>query len=160
MATDTHEHAHSHHITPIGQLAKVFVFLTILMVATIAWAQFALAHPEGALGLNRAGFSYLNNIVAMGIAAVKAIAVIQIFMGVKFASNAIKTYAILGFVWFTLMFIMFTDYGTRHWEAVKGWSKESPLAMPRADLPYEQSIPSREEILNQPHTESSHESGH
>ena len=138
-----HDHAHSHHITPISQLIKTGLILAVLMVVTIAWAQVSyLILPQVWWS------SVVNNFVAMGIACIKAWLVIQVFMGVKFQSNLVKTYAILGFVWFTLMFSMFADYGTRRWEPVQGWTpNDDQMAMPRASEPFEPGMPPREKIV-------------
>jgi caa(3)-type oxidase subunit IV len=145
---DAHDHGtHGHHITPIIEYVKVFGILLIFMVLTIAWAIFALQYPKGWGPFNSAQFSMLNNFIAMGIAIIKAIFVINIFMGIKFASNLVKTYAILGFVWFTLMLTVFADYGTRRWEPVRGWTADAPQAMPRANEPYELGMPERSKIV-------------
>lgn len=141
-STTTHtDHGHAgHHITPVSKLFTTFMFLMALMIATIAWYYFAATLPNSPL------MSYVNNIIAITIAVIKAVTVIQIFMGVKYSSNLIKTYAILGFVWASLMTIMFIDYGSRRWEPVKGWTPESPLAMPRDHEPAELGMPPRSEI--------------
>lgn len=142
MSEHAHAHEHSHHITPLGKLVTTGLWLALLMATTIAWAFFA---PQ-VLG-NTPLSSVINNLVALGIACLKAWLVIQIFMGVKFQSNVVKTYAILGFVWVTLMFTMFADYGTRQWEPVQGWTPgDTQQAMPRADQPYEEAIPPRSKI--------------
>lgn len=140
------EHAHEqhHHITPFSTLFKTLLLLGVLMVITIAWAQIA---PTALKGVPPAVASLINNLVAMGIAFVKALMVIMIFMGVKFQSNVIKVYAALGFMWFTFMFIMFADYGTRHWEAVRGWTPGvKQMALPRADEPFEEGMPARKDL--------------
>lgn len=140
----SHAHEHSHHITPFSTLVKTLFLLAVLMAVTIAWAQIA---PTALQGVPPALASLINNLVAMGIAFVKAVAVIMIFMGVKYQSNVIKTYAALGFVWFLMMFIMFADYGTRHWEAVRGWTPEvKQMSLPRADEPFEQGMPARKDL--------------
>ncbi|MCC7101919.1 MAG: hypothetical protein IT206_02435 [Fimbriimonadaceae bacterium] len=139
-----HAHEHSHHITPISTLVKTLLLLGVLMVTTIAWAQIA---PSALKDVPPALASLINNLIAMGIAFIKAVAVIMIFMGVKYQSSIVKLYAALGFLWFTLMFIMFADYGTRHWEAVRGWTPGvKQMAMPRADEPYEEGMPPRKDI--------------
>lgn len=147
-------HAHSHHITPIPKLAGNLIALMVLMVATIAWyyvfANGIIAHSWWS--------SWLNNIGMLGIAMVKAYLVIQIFMGVKWSSNLIKSYVILGFVWFTMLFLVFCDYGTRFWEPVQGWSKDGTLALPRTSEPNERGLPTRKEMEKQ--TEAAHGGGH
>lgn len=143
-ATTNHDHsddhAHSHHITPVSKLVGVFITLTVLMLATIFWAEFAATLPPST------ATSILNNIIAMGIACGKAFLVIQIFMGVKWASNLVKTYVILGFAWASLMTFVFIDYTTRRSEPVKGWSDHGVLGLPRDNEPAEYGMPQRDKI--------------
>ncbi len=139
-----HGHDHSHHIIPISKLVQTALILGVLMVLTIAWANYYGLVIGGLPGQAQ---SIINNLVAMGIASVKAWLVIQIFMGVKFQSNLVKTFAILGFVWMTLMFSMFADYGTRRWEPVKGWTPgDAEVALPRVNEPFEQGMPARDTL--------------
>lgn len=109
---------HAHHHGPNSPLVyvKVFALLLVLMVATIWWYFFAPAQFGDAPWV-----SYMNNIVAMGIAVIKACAVIYIFMGYKYSTNLVKLYTLLGFIWVTLMLIVFCDYGTRYLEPNRGW---------------------------------------
>jgi len=137
------EHHGGHHIIPIWSLFKTFVALVILMFATIAWAQITYLLPFH----TAPWFAYMNNGVALTIAVVKAVLVINIFMGVKFGSNLLKTFAILGFAWASILFLVFADYATRRLEPVQGWIKDSPLAMPRAAMPYENVMPDRKDIV-------------
>lgn len=132
----THDHGHGghggghgHHITPIRDYVKVFVFLLIMMVLTIAAAKAPYWGPTSNIGLLHN--SWVTNLIALGIASAKAVAVIMIFMGVKHASTMAKFYAILGFVWFTLFYVMFCDYATRQWEPVRGWEDVPSNALPR-----------------------------
>jgi len=145
-STHNDKHGHGdhagHHITSIPKLFGTFLALLIFMVLTIVWAQITYLLP-----FHKASwFPFLNNGVALGIAVFKAVLVINIFMGVKNGSNLLKTYAILGFVWMSLLFFVFADYGTRRLEPVKGWIKESSLTMPRAPMPYENVMPERKDI--------------
>lgn len=123
------EHAeHSHHVQPKALYVKTFGFLFVMMVLTIAAAYL----PEWVPAMQgRAWGSWANNLIALMIATSKAIAVVAIFMGVKFATNLTKIFAILGFAWFSLMFIMFCDYATRDWEPVRGWEETPGHALPR-----------------------------
>jgi cytochrome c oxidase subunit 4 len=99
------------HIVPIGAYAIVFGLLVVGMVATILAAEY-LHLP-----------TLYMNIIAMGIAVGKASLVVLYFMGVKFTTQLAKIFAIGGFVWVTLLCIMFCDYGTRHDEPAPGWTK-------------------------------------
>jgi cytochrome c oxidase subunit 4 len=84
------------------------------------------------------GNSAYNNLIAMTIACAKAGLVVGFFMHVKFSSQLIKFWAILGFVWFLLMFITFGDYATRKQEHIQGWEKES--SAPHASEPAKNSV--------------------
>jgi caa(3)-type oxidase subunit IV len=121
-------HQHGHHITPISVLTRTFVILVGLMILTIVAAKapywFASLEPFRGLWV-------VTNAIALGIATIKAVFVVSEFMGVKYATNLIKVYAIGGFVWFLLLFIMFVDYASRPWEPVKGWENVPSTAFPR-----------------------------
>ncbi|MBX3118110.1 MAG: cytochrome C oxidase subunit IV family protein [Fimbriimonadaceae bacterium] len=116
MSQDTHD-SHSHHITPPSTYLKVFVLLVIGMAATIGWALFAAKLPQSQ------ELTFLNNIIAMGIAVGKATLVIAFFMGVKYSSKLVRFYALLGFAWVGFIGFTFCDYATRAWEPVPGWEK-------------------------------------
>ncbi|MBL8047135.1 MAG: hypothetical protein JNJ45_00485 [Chthonomonas sp.] len=121
-----------HHVQPASLYFKTAFALAILMGATIAAAfmpKFAPVLATTAWG------SWVMNIIALGIAVFKATLVIRIFMGVKFADEITKMYAVGGFVWVTFMTIMFIDYFSRPYENVQGWEKTHPAAMPRAAYP-------------------------
>lgn len=138
--TDTQDHgAHAHHVTPIGKLAATFGFLLFMMALTVVAARLPLDMPDTFGWLSP--YFFVTNAIALGIAIAKAIAVVRIFMGAKYASKLIKLYAIGGFIWFTQLFIMFFDYGTRNWEEVRGWEKVPSSSLPRnrdsdAGIPY------------------------
>lgn len=100
---------HSHHVTPWTKLAVTYGALVVLMLMTVGVVYFPF-HS-----------SYVNNLINLGIALVKATLVVRIFMGVKWGTTLIKTWAYTGFVWLTLMSIIFGDYLTRPWEHHKGW---------------------------------------
>jgi caa(3)-type oxidase subunit IV len=133
-------HSHGHHITPIWVLARTFAILIVLMALTIVAAK--APYWFDSLAPYR-GLWVVTNAIALGIATAKAVLVVREFMGVKYATNLIKVYAIGGFVWFTLLFIMFVDYASRPWEPVKGWENVPSTAFPRsrdndAGLPFPQ----------------------
>jgi cytochrome c oxidase subunit 4 len=125
-------HDHTHHVQPKALYVRTFVILGVLMVLTIVAALIPYQIP----GFQNSPMgSWVNNLVAMGIATAKALIVITIFMGVKFATDLTKIYAILGFAWVTLMLVMFCDYATRDWEPVKGWEEVPANAFPRGKKP-------------------------
>ena len=110
-------HQGAHHITPPIVFVKTLVALFILMVLTVAVAWLPDSYPQtfGWVLETRQG-SYIANFLNMGIATLKALLVVSFFMAVKNASSLVKLYAITGFAWFTLMFIILADYGTRRFE--------------------------------------------
>jgi cytochrome c oxidase subunit 4 len=109
MASKTHT-GNAHHVVPLWQYAVTLVILGLLMALTIA-ASYWEAPSIGPISGN-----LLNNLIALAIATIKALLVILIFMGVKWSSNLAKLWAMAGFVWFSLMFIILFDYGTRKFE--------------------------------------------
>lgn len=100
---------HTHHVTPLKTLAITYVALVVLMFMTVA----VVKYPTGS--------SLVNNAINLGIALIKATLVVTIFMGVRWGTTLIKTWAYAGFIWLTLMSIIFGDYATRPWEHHKGW---------------------------------------
>lgn len=118
-----HGNGHEHHITSQGKLASTFLFLAIMMAATIGAAKF-MPEPFHSKTIPM-------NIIAIAIAFVKAWAVVAVFMGVRYTTKLVRLYAIGGFVWFFLLFIMMADYGTRQWEPVRGWENVDASSLPR-----------------------------
>lgn len=126
--------AHSHHIIPTRVYVFTLVALIILMVATVAIA-----------GVNLPGFgpfsgTVVNQAIALIIAGIKATLVIAIFMGVKYATNLTKLWALLGFIWLPLMGIIFADYLVRQNEVVPSWDGKQESALPRKMIPGGDSI--------------------
>jgi len=97
----------AHHITPIRTYVITYILLGIGLLLTYVAAEYDLG--------------ILNNIVAMAIAVAKAVAVVLIFMGVKYSTKLTKFWAAIGFVWFILLFGIFGDYLTRNWNKIIGW---------------------------------------
>jgi cytochrome c oxidase subunit IV len=110
-----HDHAHIHIADP-KLFIRTFMWLTLLMGATIAAATMVRYGAEPI-------WSYVANGIALTIAIWKATLVVMNFMGVKFATRLTQVFAILGFIWVTLMGIMVCDYATRHWEPSPGWEQ-------------------------------------
>jgi cytochrome c oxidase subunit 4 len=132
MATTTVSKAH--HVVPIWMYALNLVALLVLMFLTVFVAQ-----------VNLPGFLFLsghmvNNLVALIIATTKAVLVIMIFMGVRWSSSLVKLWVIIGFTWFTLMFLILVDYGTRKYEPTRPWEPVGDTALPREAHPSTQKI--------------------
>lgn len=114
-ASSSHSHDVSHHIVPIPVYAATLAALAGLMGATIFAAQ-----------IHWPGGTVVNNIIAMAIAVVKATLVVLVFMNVRNGTKLIKMWAMLGFAWFTLMFMMYCDYLFRQYELTPAWDARDP----------------------------------
>ncbi|MBV6458140.1 MAG: hypothetical protein HONBIEJF_01263 [Fimbriimonadaceae bacterium] len=125
MATESHGH-HIHGPSVKVMTLNLFALL-ILMVLTIAAAQVNFGNVVG----NQAAGSFINNIIAMTIAIVKATLVVAIFMGVWYSSKLTKLWAAAGFIWFLTMFFVLCDYMTRSMEPVPTFSGAPESAYPR-----------------------------
>lgn len=124
----------NHHVVPLSYYAANLIALLVLMGLTV-WASEQEFH----------GFLFLsghmvNNIVALGIATLKAILVVMVFMGVWWSSKLTKMWVVISFTWFLLMGIIFADYATRKYEPVKPWEPVGDTALPRAASPKSQPI--------------------
>lgn len=100
------------HILPISTYIRTLIALLILMSLTV-WAA----------GQTFPGGTIVNNIISMTIAVIKGSLVILFFMGVKFSTKLTQLWAAIGFVWFTLLFMIFADYATRQYEPAPSWDK-------------------------------------
>jgi cytochrome c oxidase subunit 4 len=118
---------HMHHVIPQRELIMTGAKLFVLMALTVVVAMLPYWLPWWEENVP----VLFNNIVAVGIATIKAILVIQIFMGVKFGTKLTKVFAYGGFIWLILMLIAFIDYWSRPWEPVPGWETDVPSALPR-----------------------------
>ena len=114
---------HAHHVTPQKTLLLIAVLLFSLMFLTIIAANYAPPFIKN--------ISMLMNLIAMGIAMLKAYFVVTYYMGVKYATKLIKLFAIGGFVWFLTLGITLIDYSSRQIEPVPGWEKGAPMGLPR-----------------------------
>jgi cytochrome c oxidase subunit 4 len=109
-----------HHIVPI----KLYMFIiTSLLVLTIVTVEVA-----------KRDFGAMNNVVAMGIAAVKMVLVVLFFMHLKYSPKILWLCAGAGLVWLVIMIsITLCDYKSRPWQyAAQPWEKApaSPAAEP------------------------------
>jgi len=96
----------SDHVLPIRSYLNVFFALMLLTALTTA-AAFV-------------DFGSFNDVIAMAIAGTKAGLVIAIFMHVKYQSPLIRIFAVAGFAWLLIFFVLIlTDYQARL--PVPGW---------------------------------------
>lgn len=116
MTEIEHTEGALHHVQPLQTYLKVFLALTGLMILTVA-ASFWQVSP------------IFNNLVALLIAGAKATLVVLFFMGVKFSTKLTKVWAVTGFIWLTLLGIIFADYFTRPVEEAPGWYQDSGSAL-------------------------------
>ena len=89
-----------HHIIPIKTLNAVLVALLVLTIITVWVAQF--------------DFGFMNTIIAIGVASVKATLVGAFFMGLKY-SDRLFTVCIITAVLFVALLYLFSyvDIATR-----------------------------------------------
>ena len=98
---------HSGPVVPIGVYVAVFAALLILTAMTTA-AAFQDLGP-------------LNNVVALGIAALKATLVVLFFMHVRYGTRLIPLVVAAGLFWLVILIALsLTDYLTRGWLGVPG----------------------------------------
>jgi len=95
------------HVVPVGVYLAVFAALMLLTAATTA----AAFQDLGAL----------NNVVALGIAMLKAALVVLFFMHVRYGSRLTPLVITAGLFWLILLIALsLTDYLTRGWLGVPG----------------------------------------
>src|SRR6185295_4391526 len=97
----------STHVVPLRIYLSVFVSLLVLTGTTVAVA-FVDLGP-------------LNNVVAMGIAVLKATLVVLFFMHVRYATRLTALVICSGLFFLALMIgLTLVDYATRGWLGVAG----------------------------------------
>jgi cytochrome c oxidase subunit IV len=97
----------STHVLPLRIYFGVFSALLVLTATTVAVA-FVDLGP-------------FNNVVAMGVATLKATLVILYFMHVRYATRLTPLVVMSGLLWLAIMVgLTFTDYATRGWLGVAG----------------------------------------
>lgn len=125
---DHHEYDSSHHAHPQSMYIATALKLAALMALTIAAAQVDIGHI---IAKNEQWGYYINNVIALGIAAVKTYLVVMMFMHVKWTSSVGKMFALMGFFFLIPLFSTWTDYWFRQHEPVVSWYnndyKESAL---------------------------------
>jgi cytochrome c oxidase subunit IV len=90
------------HIPKVGTLVAVWATLICATALTSAVSYLELG--------------WLNIVVALLIAVIKASLVVWIFMGVRYTTNLTKLFVVAGIVWLSiLVLVTFSDYSTRSW---------------------------------------------
>lgn len=88
------------HITPVRTYFLVYLALLLLLALTI--------------GLAFVDLGFLNEVIAMTIAVIKATLVILYFMHVRGSSQLTKLFVFAGFFWLLILVsLTLTDYVTR-----------------------------------------------
>jgi caa(3)-type oxidase subunit IV len=126
---------HGHHVQPTSMYLGTAAKLAILMALTIVAAVVDFGHFAAMIipfGDKLRNGYYINNLVAVGIAAVKAYIVVMCFMHLKWASSTAKMWALMGFFFLPVLFSVFVDYWTRGHEHVNSWIPgQHETALPR-----------------------------
>ena len=114
MAGYSHETTHDHPENPLPYYAGVFGLLLVLTGLTVYVANFDLGEMFKDAPVIGHISGILNAIVALTIAAIKALAVILIFMHVRWSSRLTQV-IVVGAVFWLLIMLSFTisDYLTR-----------------------------------------------
>jgi cytochrome c oxidase subunit 4 len=124
-------HSNGIHVFPKMMYIKTLVALIFFMILTVVAAQINMSHIIARWGWDPGVGTVLNNIIAMTIAVVKGLLVIQFFMHVKFGSDLVKLWAMTGFIWVTLMLFILMDYGTRKYEPAPAFDADKGSALYR-----------------------------
>lgn len=106
-----HGDEHTHHVS-MGTYYKVFAFLMVMLFVTVgAWYIDEHMIPLGSWSIP----------IAVAIATIKAMAIVWIFMHLKFSSKLVQIFACTGIVFMGIMFVLtFNDYFTRGWVPIAG----------------------------------------
>ena len=92
----------SDHIVPTRVYYTVFAALLVLTALTV-WIAFY-------------DLGVLNDVAALGIAAIKATLVVLFFMHVRYSSRLISLIVGTGFAWLAILLMLtMADYFTRGW---------------------------------------------
>jgi len=90
----------AHHVTPLRDYILVFLALLVLTATTVGVAFIDLG--------------VWNDVVALGIAFIKATLVVMIFMNVRHSARVSKLAVLSGLVWLIILFgLTLCDYMTR-----------------------------------------------
>ena len=101
-APPEHEHAPTHHVTPLWIYFGVFFALMFFTLVTV-W-------------ISTVNLGVMNTPVALAIAVVKATLVILFFMHVIHSTRLTWVVILASFLWVATLFVLtFADYLTRAW---------------------------------------------
>lgn len=107
-----------HHVMPIRVYLTIITILMVLTIVTV-WVAFL-------------DFGFLNTIIAVGIAVVKALLVVMYFMHLKYAAPVTRLFAGAGALFFIILIALtLSDYRSRDWFPFPaGWEQqqEAPAA--------------------------------
>jgi cytochrome c oxidase subunit 4 len=119
----------SHYVVPRSTYYIVFALLIVLLVLTVLAARQDLDARTGIAGL--------NVMIALAIAAAKAVLIVLFFMQIKYASPLQRVFAASGALFLTILFaITFADYISRGpWEVNPGDMQEPPGRTDQLDDP-------------------------
>jgi cytochrome c oxidase subunit 4 len=114
MAEHSHETTHEHPENPLIYYLGVFGLLMVLTALTVYVAYFDLEEMFKDNAILGPVSGLLNALVALTIAAVKALAVVLIFMHVRWSSRLTQVIVVAAVFWLVIM-LSFTisDYVTR-----------------------------------------------
>ena len=101
-APPEHEHAPTHHVTPLWIYFVIFFALMFFTVVTV-W-------------ISTVNLGVMNTPVALAIAVIKATLVILFFMHVIHSTRLTWVVILASFLWVAALFVLtFADYLTRSW---------------------------------------------
>jgi caa(3)-type oxidase subunit IV len=115
---------HEHHIVSTSTYFITLLKLFVLMVATV------LISYWPAPDIGPISGTVINQVIALIIAVIKAYLVVTIFMGVKWVTPLVRMWAMTGFVWFTLIYMIMGDYISRKYEPLNTWQPFPQSGMP------------------------------
>ncbi|MBO0856999.1 MAG: cytochrome C oxidase subunit IV family protein [Chloracidobacterium sp.] len=117
MADHSHDTTHEHPENPIPYYAGVFALLMVMTALTVVVASFDLGEMFHDVPVIGRFSGILNAIVALTIAAIKALSVVLIFMHVRWSSRLTQVIVVGALFWLLIMLAFTTsDYFTR-----SGW---------------------------------------
>jgi caa(3)-type oxidase subunit IV len=121
-ASENHDD-HGHHIQPLSMYFGTAIFLTIFMILTIFAAIYLPQWAKMPL--------WLANLIAVGIACIKAHRVVFNFMHLKWSSTLAKLWAFIGLFFLPVLFSIGVDFLFRHHEPAPSWTGYPETALPR-----------------------------
>lgn len=111
----------SSHIVPLRVYFTIIATLMALTVLTVAVAFF--------------DFKFMNTVIAITIAVIKAFLVVAFFMHLKYSARILWLFAGAGAVWFVIMIaLLMSDYHSRPWTPdPQPWRETTAIQHPPAE---------------------------